>query len=305
MPYRKAERLGSFRRFALAFWRAPRDGVIYGTMYVDATKMLEVMAKVEKERGIKLSLGHFVGKGMALGLRAAPQLNSKIIWGTIYQKDTVDIFFQVDVESGKDLSGVLVERADEKSVIEIGQELRAKAENLRLGKDKQYEKTQKGFLKRIPPFILRRLLGFLTFLEFNLGMPLTFIPGVKADAFGTAMLTNVGMMGVDIAYAPLIPVTRVGIVGLVGRCTDEPMVVDGKIQIRPRLTLSCTFDHRLGDGAHIGLMIRTARAYMENPHLDATPPAAPADAAATATHRVSGNGASAPPSEPAKPLPTI
>src|SRR5262245_33543853 len=80
MPYKKPDRLGSFRRFALAFWKAPTDGTIYGTMFIDATKMLAAIKKAEVEQGIKLTPGHIVGKAMALGLRAAPQLNSKVIW---------------------------------------------------------------------------------------------------------------------------------------------------------------------------------------------------------------------------------
>lgn len=270
--YRKPEKLGSFRRFALAFWRPPADGTIYGTLFVDATNMLALSKKVEAEHGVKITPGHIVGKGLALGMRAAPSFNSKVIWGTVYQKETVDVYFQVDVEGGKDLSGVLVERADEKSIVDIAKELRDKAQQLRAGKDKQYEKTQKGIFARFPPFIIRKILSFLTFMEFNLGLPLTFLPGVKKDAFGTCMLTNVGMMGIDIAYAPLIPVTRVGVISLVGRIVDEPMAVNGKVEIRPKLTASATFDHRLGTGAEIGRLVRTAREFMENPHTDAGVP---------------------------------
>jgi len=265
--YKKPERLGSFRRFALAFWGPPSDGTIYGTLFLDATNLLALSKKVEAEHGIKLTPGHFVGKGLALGMRAAPQLNSKVIWGTIYQKETVDMYFQVDVEGGKDLSGVLIERADEKSIVDIAKELRDKAQKLREGKDQQYEKTQKGLFSRIPSWIIKRIVSFLCFCEFNLGIPLTFLPGVKKDAFGTCMLSNVGMMGIDIAYAPLIPVTRVGVIGLVGGIKDEAKVVNGKIEIRPMLTGSATFDHRLGNGSQIGTLVRTARDYIENPYV--------------------------------------
>jgi len=293
--YRKPERLGSFRRFALAFWKPPSDGTIYGTLFVDATNFLALAKKVEAEHGVKLTPGHLIGKGLALGMRAAPSFNSKVIWGTIYQKETVDMYFQVDVEGGKDLSGVLIERADEKSIVEIAKELQEKAKNLRSGKDNRYEKTQKGFFAKLPPWIINRVLRFLCFLDFNLGLPLTFLPGVERDPFGTCMCTNVGHFGIDIAYAPLIPVTRVGVIGLVGRITDEPMVVNGKIEIRPRLTGSATFDHRLGNGAEIGKLVRTARAFYENPHADPTPGGvSPVPAASTTAAPGSTNGQPAP-----------
>jgi len=264
--YKRPERIGSFRRFALAFWGPPTGGTIYGSLFMDATNLLAFSKKMEAEHGIKITPGHVIGRALALGLKASPQLNSKVIWGTIYQKDTIDIFFQVDVD-GKDLSGVLIENADQKNVVEIAKELREKAAKVREGKDKQYEKTQKGLFARLPSFIIRRIINILTFFEFNLGLPLTFFPGVKKDAFGTAMVTNIGMMGIDVAYAPLVPVSRVGVIALVGRIADAPWVVGGKIEIRPILTGSATFDHRLGDGTHIGILVRTARAYIENPTL--------------------------------------
>jgi len=264
--------------------------------------MLALAKKVEAEHGVKITPGHVVGKAVALGMRAAPQFNSKIIWGKPYQKDTVDVYFQVDVEGGKDLSGVLVERADEKSLIEIAKELRDKAQALRAGKNVQYEKTQKGLFGSLPPFLIRKILGFLTFMEFNLGLPLTFLKGVERDPFGTCMITNVGMMGIDIAYAPLIPVTRVGVIALVGRITDEAMVVNGEVKVRPRLTGSATFDHRLGNGAQIGLLVRTAREFMENPHTNSGVPApAPKPAPAPAPPPpANGNGQTAPAPSPTK-----
>jgi pyruvate dehydrogenase E2 component (dihydrolipoamide acetyltransferase) len=121
------------------------------------------------------------------------------------------------------------------------------------------------------------------------------------------MCTNVGMMGVDIAYAPLIPMSRVGVIGLVGGVKQVPMVVDGKIEIRPQLTGSATFDHRLGDGAQIGLFIRTVRAFIEDPYLGAAPPAAVAAASNGNGNGGAAHPASAPssPSEQAKPLPVV
>ena len=50
--------------------------------------------------------------------------------------------------------------------------------------------------------------------------------------------------GIDVAYAPLVPVSRVGFIVLLGQVEDRPWVVDGKLCVRPLLTGSATFDHR-------------------------------------------------------------
>jgi hypothetical protein len=280
--YTKTKKLGTFRRFALAQWGDSKDGRIYGTMFFDYTNCIALAKKVEAEHGIKLTPTHFIGKAVALGLKESPCFNAKLIWGTFYEKEDVDIFFQVDIESGKDLSGVVIRKCDRKTIVEIAQELRASAEKLRKGEDKQYEKTQKGVLGKLPIWLLRRVIKTLIFCTYNLGIDLSFL-GAKVDPFGTVMISNVGPMGIDIAYAPLVPPARIPLVTLIGRVTDQPHVVDGKVEVRPILTGSATFDHRYGDGAHIGRLIRKVREYMENPWVDPpVPVTAPAPAAVAA-----------------------
>jgi pyruvate dehydrogenase E2 component (dihydrolipoamide acetyltransferase) len=203
---------------------------------------------------------------VAAAFKEVPQANSKIIWGQAYIKDTIDVYFQVDVASGKDLSGVVVPDVGNKTVIDVATILRDRANKLRSGKDEQYEKTQKGCLGSIPSWAMRRLLGVLTFLEYNLGITPTWL-GAQPEPFGTVMVTNVSHFGIDVAYAPLVPVSRVPMCLLLGRVEKRPWVDEnGELTVRPIVTASCTFDHRLLDGNKIGKMVRTVRAYMENPY---------------------------------------
>ena len=48
---------------------------------------------------------------------------------------TIDIFFIVSADAGAELSGVKVERADEKAVVDIARELRDRASRIRTGDD--------------------------------------------------------------------------------------------------------------------------------------------------------------------------
>ena len=109
------------------------------------------------------------------------------------------------------------------------------------------------------------LLGFLTFLEYNFGITATWL-GAKPEPFGTVMLSNVSSFGVDVAYAPLVPVSRVPLVALMGEVIDKPWVEDGKLVVRPVMCVSGTFDHRLMDGNKIGRIINDVRSYIENPY---------------------------------------
>lgn len=286
--YHRTE-LRGFRRFAMVFWDAPRDGTIYGHLQMDVSKAQRFIEDVKAKYGIAPSIGQIVGKACAVAATKVPDINSKIIWGRPYTKDTVDVYFQVDVEDGKDLSGVTVPDTGRKTIVEVAQTLRDRAQKLRAGKDKQYERAQKGCLGRLPVFVLRGMLKALTFMEYNLGIPATFV-GAQPEPFGTLMVTNVSKFGIDVAYAPLIPVARVPFICLVGQVKPAPWVVGDQVVVRPVITLSATFDHRVIDGNKIGKFVRTVKAYVENPYAfetelgipDPDAPAAPAPQAGSA-----------------------
>jgi pyruvate/2-oxoglutarate dehydrogenase complex dihydrolipoamide acyltransferase (E2) component len=85
------------------------------------------------------------------------------------------------------------------------------------------------------------------------------------EAFGGAMVTNVGMFGIGEAWAPLSPVYRVPIIVLVGEIVEKPWVVDGRVEPRPVLPIGATIDHRWVDGHGIAGMSEAFQKYLANP----------------------------------------
>lgn len=65
---------------------------------------------------------------------------------------------------------------------------------------------------------------------------------------GTFTLTNLGMYGIGF-FTPIINLPETAILG-VGKITEVPSVLNGQIEIRKKISLSLTFDHRVIDGAH-------------------------------------------------------
>jgi pyruvate/2-oxoglutarate dehydrogenase complex dihydrolipoamide acyltransferase (E2) component len=68
------------------------------------------------------------------------------------------------------------------------------------------------------------------------------------------MITNVGGMGIDVAWAPLVPYTRVPLLLALGTIRDKAVVENGEVKARPVLSIGVTFDHRLIDGVHAAQM---------------------------------------------------
>ncbi len=65
---------------------------------------------------------------------------------------------------------------------------------------------------------------------------------------GTFTITNYGSIG-SVFATPIINYPEVAILG-VGRMKEKPIAKEGKIEIRPMLPLSLSFDHRVIDGAY-------------------------------------------------------
>ena len=82
---------------------------------------------------------------------------------------------------------------------------------------------------------------------------------------GTFTITNLGMYEVD-EFTPIINPPEVGILGL-GAIVDTPCAVDGKVEIRPVMTISLTYDHRVIDGAPAAEFLQYIKKLLQNPYL--------------------------------------
>ena len=87
--------------------------------------------------------------------------------------------------------------------------------------------------------------------------------GPEAFAGGTITVTNVGTFGSEFG-TPIINHPEGSILAL-GVIEPRPVVVDGRVEARPAVTLSLSFDHRLLDGAQAGRALRSLADLLENP----------------------------------------
>ena len=144
-----------------------------------------------------------MAKAVGRVLAEQPDANAILRYHRIYLRQHVDVFFQVAFEGGEDLSGVKVSQADQKSVADIARELAEKAERIRARRDPQFEQS-KSTVEKLPAFLLRPTLRFFSWLSNDRGVSVASLK-LPADQFGSAMVTSVGMFGIDVGYAPVFP----------------------------------------------------------------------------------------------------
>lgn len=80
---------------------------------------------------------------------------------------------------------------------------------------------------------------------------------------GTFSVSNLGMFGID-QFTAIINPPEAGILA-VGAIEQKPVVMDGEVQIRRRLRVTMSCDHRVIDGAVGARFLQTLRRMIENP----------------------------------------
>ena len=79
----------------------------------------------------------------------------------------------------------------------------------------------------------------------------------------TFSVSNLGMFGID-QFTAIINPPEAGILAI-GGVEEKPVVVDGQLEIRSRMRVTMSCDHRVIDGATGAKFLQTVRQYIENP----------------------------------------
>jgi 2-oxoisovalerate dehydrogenase E2 component (dihydrolipoyl transacylase) len=81
----------------------------------------------------------------------------------------------------------------------------------------------------------------------------------------TFTVSNFGALGLDDGV-PVINYPEAAILGM-GSLKPRPVVVDGEVVVRPTMSLTCAFDHRIVDGAQVAAFLTELRNLIETPEL--------------------------------------
>jgi len=254
-----------WRIISTAVYGAPNEGKIYGALEVDVTKAWE-MIMANRAEGRRITMTHLVAAavGRAIGWDI-PEMNAFVKRGSLVQRDQVIVTVAVNMHGGKEMTSVKLYDAHKKTVFEIAEEIRNRVSSARAGSDNDTMEN-KSFLASLPwPF---RRMAFLLFrfITSTLGLEIKKM-GLGHNAFGSILLSNIGSHGLSQGWAALFPGSKLPAVLVMGKEEDRPVVRNGEIVIRKILPLTGTFDHRIMDGYHGGVLAHHIKRYLENADL--------------------------------------
>jgi pyruvate/2-oxoglutarate dehydrogenase complex dihydrolipoamide acyltransferase (E2) component len=262
-----------FRRLAIGTWRTSYDPAVYGALTVRMEEALRYMEAFREHTGRRVTVTHLMARAVAAVFEKMPDANAILRGSRLYLRKDIAVFFQIVLEdpvTGEiDLSGMVLRKPETKTLAEIVDECEERIAKVKAHKDQELAKSR-GLMSRLPGFLIAPMLRFTSWLSYGLNLR---VPGVPRDAFGSIMITNIGSIGLEEAYVPLVPYSRVPILLAVGAIEDTVAVEAGAIVPAKRMKICATFDHRVLDGAHAAVMAKTLRAWFERPfeHFDPLP----------------------------------
>ncbi|HVY49080.1 MAG TPA: 2-oxo acid dehydrogenase subunit E2 [Minicystis sp.] len=268
LKLRRKDDLSSFRKIAIGTWQTAYDPSVYGTLELRMDDAMRYIEEFRAKTGRRLTVSHLMAKAAATALAECPDANAILRFNRIYLRERIGVFFQVvmtdEGEHKIDLSGATLYDVEAMSLLEICDEFERKVEKVRARKDPALEKTRQSF-RLIPFSVLNVFLKVLSFFQSTLNLDLSGF-GVPNDPFGSVMITNIGSLGLDLAYVPLVPYSRVPILLAVGAVRERPVVDGGAVVIGKVCSVNATFDHRIIDGFHAAVMSKVLRRCLERPY---------------------------------------
>lgn len=259
----KPLKVSGWRKSAVGTYGAPKDGEVYCLQSINIEPALKFIESLSFENE-KITLTHLAGKAAGLMIEKYPQINRMIRFGSFYQREDISIFFQVAADDkGEELSGHTVRNIHKLPVSDVAKDLSKVAKKIKAGNDVNYQKVKKT-MNIIPAFFVSffiKIYGGVLY-SLNLWSPLF---GTPKDSFGSMMITNIGTLGMQTAFVPLVPFSRCPLILALGEVYEKAVVKEGQVVVQKTIDCCWTLDHRIIDGVIGAKMAKYFEHLMQHP----------------------------------------
>lgn len=209
--------------------------IIYGFLEIDVTIPKSFIRDYKAQKGESISFTAYLVMCLAQAIKTHPMVQAYRGWrGHLVIYDAVDVVTLIEAEQGGVAIPHIIRNADQKSLLEIHQEIRD-VQYKRLNSPQRPKKSNP--LLKLPRFIR---------------IPLTRLffknPYAMKKYAGTTVITSVGMFGKSHGWGVgFLPLHTTGLT--VGGISSKPMLINGEWTNRDILCLTLAFDHDVVDGA--------------------------------------------------------
>ncbi len=258
------QKIPDYRRMLIYLTPTRVGATVYFTQTIDLTKTLPWIRAYNQRTGKKLTLLHLITAAIGNILHERPQLNRYICGHRVFQRDgvTISVSTKKELKDGAKvvLLKVPVEQNDSIDTV-LANFTRLLAEG-QSGKDLLQEK-EANLILRLPPLLVRCILGFANWLDKNHWLPGRFVD--NDPLYTSVVLANLGSIGLDAAYHHLYEYGNCPFFGVIGRVYEKTQMESGGKVLRSYVDIKWSFDERVDDGLSCALSLETTKKWLEDP----------------------------------------
>jgi pyruvate/2-oxoglutarate dehydrogenase complex dihydrolipoamide acyltransferase (E2) component len=253
----KKMKISSWRKSAIGTWKISKDSQVYCLQTINVDSALAFL----KEKPYTMT--HLAAQGCAKMIQENPEVNTLIIFGKVYPRLETSIFFQVASDKeGKDLTGHVVRNIDKMNLDDIKNDLNQAGRRIKSGDDFNYKKV-KSQMRLVPDILITFIINIYGFILYKLNIWSPAL-GAPKDAFGSMMITNIGSLGMQRAYVPLVGYSNCPLILALGKVYQRVGVKDNKPVVESVMDCCWTLDHRVLDGVVGAKMAKSFERYFLN-----------------------------------------
>lgn len=243
------------------------DSDVYINLKIDVTELTKYYEELKRNEETKhITYFHLFCTAMGKTIFNRPLLNRFIINKKFYDRKDVSISFVAKKEftdtAEENLSVVKVDKDDD--LFTLSTKITETVKDIR----KQHNNKTDDFIEnvgKLPKFIKSFLVGIVKFGDNHDLLPASLIE--NSIYHSTVLVSNLGSIKCGAIYHNLTDFGTNSILITIGEIKDQPVVIDGKIEIRKICEIGANLDERIADGFYFVKSLQLFEQILKNPKL--------------------------------------
>lgn len=240
---------------------------VYINQKIDVTNLVEYYESLKnKNPEIKYTYFHLFCTAFAKTMYNRPLLNRFVINKKYFDRNEVTISFvakrEFTDESEENFSVIKIDEKDNLDTLK--NKISGEVKSIRSSKLNNADKFM-DIIGKLPKFIKSIITALIKFADNHDLIPSSL---TKDSIYHTSVIvSNLGSIGCGAIYHNLTDFGTNSILITIGEIKDEPVVINGKIEIRKMCEFGANLDERIADGFYFVKSLKVFEHILQNPKL--------------------------------------